>query len=455
MHKKWFLVLASATAGASLFLLPELTHFFVFSFLLPIFFGSLIGYRLSFREGFVWGLLFFGSSLLGILVLLHESAEGTWRYLGYGFLVIYFALYTSLWFGASDYLINFFSIKNVYKRAAVWFITSGIYFFLVHYYSLFIFGQEQGYALGNPLVAAAINPMMQNILPIIGTMGAWCALVAVQLALSLLLTKMKRAMVAIFILILYQFITAGGWWGREPYGASLPPYLNSLGYLCAPPGEHEYPWDIAQEISHQLFDLRQRHPEVSIILMPESSCKFALNKYPRIIQSWIDTVLHEDCILCIGSHRQDENQLFNCLYCINIGPIIFTYDKQQPIPFGEYIPYPWNKIKSVEQLFLNNKKSFKAGCTCASFTLPQFTCIPQICYELYFCSSDPGKNLAKNVPVLAVTNDAWYGKTPHFQRFLLLLARYRALEWGRPIMYIAHTGGWWLEPHGKMVELKN
>jgi apolipoprotein N-acyltransferase len=85
-----------------------------------------------------------------------------------------------------------------------------------------------------------------------------------------------------------------------------------------------------------------------------------------------------------------------------------------------------------------------------------FTCIPQICYELYFAKQDPGATLgaAKNIPLLEVSNDDWFKGTPYFQQLLLLLVRYQAIEWQRPIIYVAHTGGWFISKDGALIPLQ-
>jgi apolipoprotein N-acyltransferase len=317
-----------------------------------------------------------------------------------------------------------------------------------------------GLTVANPLITLVNKPLFLIPLPYIGTMGLWSLILIFQLLISVVFIQCASRtclLIAITVIALASLSILSD----ESTTNATPSYLDTIGYIAPPEREHANHWDTSQEITQKIFALRQRYPEVAIFCMPESSCKFALNNYPSMTASWLDAVLHDDCSLLIGSHRQHENKLFNCLYCVQKGPIISTYDKRSPMPFGEYVPFPWNTIKSVEQLFLNNKRKFYAGDSTAPSILTErngFTCIPQICYELYFSSGDPGitikVKLPHDIPVLGISNDTWFAKTPYFQQLLLLLCRYRAVEWNRPILYIAHTGGWWLSEDGAIVTLQ-
>lgn len=144
----------------------------------------------------------------------------------------------------------------------------------------------------------------------------------------------------------------------------------------------------------------------------------------------------------LGAQRGDgTGRYFNSLAVIGAGGAVEAiYDKHHLVPFGEYVPFAG--------LFFDTPLAGFAGQLLAGFDpgpgprlldgLPGGPAAPLICYEAVFprhllgLPDRPGW-------VLQITNDAWFGRVagPHQH---LAQARFRAIEFGLPVVRAANTG---------------
>ncbi|MBI2518803.1 MAG: apolipoprotein N-acyltransferase [Bdellovibrio sp.] len=118
-----------------------------------------------------------------------------------------------------------------------------------------------------------------------------------------------------------------------------------------------------------------------------------------------------------------------------------VYHKHQLIPFGEGLPFgPLNRPLSA---LLSNISFFAKGTEFPLFQLSKGTnFITAICYEILF--PDFLRTYFANVStyphfIINLTNDSWYGDTAEPEQHLFL-AKWRALEFGLPIIRSTNTG---------------
>ena len=97
--KKFFLILLSSILfNLSLFFTKKL-FFCVFLFLIPLYYLFLEKKNeISYKEGFLWGFLFWSVHFYYLFILINEHAYGSFKFLTIIFLVFYFSLYSGLWF---------------------------------------------------------------------------------------------------------------------------------------------------------------------------------------------------------------------------------------------------------------------------------------------------------------------------------------------------------------------
>jgi apolipoprotein N-acyltransferase len=136
---------------------------------------------------------------------------------------------------------------------------------------------------------------------------------------------------------------------------------------------------------------------------------------------------------------------YNSAYLFDAdGTISGRYDKMVPLPFGEYLPWPFSYLRGV----IEGVGNFRAGTTPTTFRLTRggWTFSTPICYEAIL--ERAMRDLADVDLFVNITNDGWFGDTaaPHQHA---MLAAVNAVSLGRPMLRIAYTGvSMVVEPHG-------
>ncbi|GEP11968.1 apolipoprotein N-acyltransferase [Methylobacterium gnaphalii] len=207
--------------------------------------------------------------------------------------------------------------------------------------------------------------------------------------------------------------------------------------------------------------------DVTHIVWPESAFPFLIQRDPQTLGR-IGAVLPKDKHLITGAARAQEPLtrehavFFNSILTIEHGGTLGqTYDKVHLVPFGEYLPGPFDAI--LRALGLRQFVSVPGGFTPGSRAGQRILPIPglppvaaTICYESIFPGAivpADAADAAAVVPglILNLTNDAWFGDTPgphqHFAQ-----ARLRAVEEGLPLVRDANSGiSAVVDAHGRIV----
>lgn len=142
---------------------------------------------------------------------------------------------------------------------------------------------------------------------------------------------------------------------------------------------------------------------------------------------------------------KDDYTAYNSLYLFGReGQILGRYDKNVPLPFGEYLPLA--SVFPILREWIKGPGNFRAGEGAEVIVGNTFRYAPPICYEAilpYMCARFEQPDLFVNV-----TNDAWFGDTaaPHQHA---MLAAVRSVELGVPMVRAGYTGiSMVIEPHG-------
>ena len=151
-----------------------------------------------------------------------------------------------------------------------------------------------------------------------------------------------------------------------------------------------------------------------------------------------------------GTHEPDPVDVekfrsWNSVYMFRPdGAVGGRYDKMVPLPFGEYLPFPFAFLRP----YVAGIGNFRAGDSLTQFEVDGLTFSTPICYEAIL-----ERQMLRMSDVdfyVNVTNDAWFGDTaaPHQHA---MLSAVHAMEFGRPMLRIAYTGvGMVVEPHGEI-----
>ena len=169
------LIMLSAGAGALAFVYPPILWCLAFIFLMPLFYSQ-GRMQLPAPNGFVWGNIFFGLHFMAVIPLLIRMREGWSSIFGYLALVLFFSLFSALWF----WLANF--IKRVTGASAtISFAVASFFFFTFLYRAcLFLFGRVEGIIFLYPLIPLAQMPQTLVLLPWIGAEGLLACLIGLQ-----------------------------------------------------------------------------------------------------------------------------------------------------------------------------------------------------------------------------------------------------------------------------------
>ncbi|MDG1064903.1 MAG: apolipoprotein N-acyltransferase [Luminiphilus sp.] len=175
---------------------------------------------------------------------------------------------------------------------------------------------------------------------------------------------------------------------------------------------------------------------VDLVLWPES----ALPAYRDRVDDYlnhISTIAHEtETTLITGIPTRDENGRYNSIIALGLGA--GEYRKQKLVPFGEYVPFE-QSLRGLIKFFDLPMSNFIPGpnvppiLSTGTLNVASF-----ICYEVVY--PDFVWTGARTAEVLiTVSNDSWFGRSmgplQHLQ-----MARFRALETGRPLLRGTNNG---------------
>ena len=206
-------------------------------------------------------------------------------------------------------------------------------------------------------------------------------------------------------------------------------------------------------------DLSLGDPNFSpdLIVWPETAYPFAINSEKMQKDLWTVPPVMREIIsktqseLLFGGYDQltfppvPENPYFEAEFnsAILLGKKALTkekYHKHLLIPFGETLPF--GPLTELASRYLKNVSFFARGERFPTFELDngiQF--VTPICYEILYSSFIKGMIDLEKYPefIVNLTNDSWYGDTAEPYQHLFL-AKWRAIEFGIPIIRSTNTG---------------
>lgn len=432
-HRK-ILVSSSALILAASYLITFL-WWTVFIFLIPLFFCALKYPIKPYKDGLVWGLLFWTIHYYGIVYVIYEKGEGEWRLLAGLFLILYSSLYVILWFAIAKRLAHLRDSSS--WKVVCWIVATFFYFYWVRYYMFFIFNQKIGYSFGLPTLLLAHSPKTLVLLPTFGTNIFLLITLASGGMAALALYERSYCKLLFALAVLVPFGVGFVW--QPP--AEKPKALNLFGYIT--PISSPSPYECAVDINEKITELLIRHPSVQYVVMPESAYPFYLNEDRQALELWRTNALRNNACLLLGSYRNEKtSQGHNSFYHIQEGRIISFYDKRLQFPFIEY--HPWNHCEKIKELFLKNKKEF----TCSKRTAHPFilsdtlSVMPMLCSDLFF---DLPLSTNNKWPIVCAVNDNWFSIL-YMRKLMLLFAVYKSIETSHDIIYVSYSHGVWLSP---------
>lgn len=176
-----------------------------------------------------------------------------------------------------------------------------------------------------------------------------------------------------------------------------------------------------------------------LIIWPETSVPYLFQNAGRLFPVVAEAASGAPVLM--GIQRADGLRYFNSLVHVSPdGDAQPVYDKHHLVPFGEYVPLGDAMTRlGIRAFAAQYGQGYSAGLGPQVLDMGAVgTVLPLICYEAVFPRD------IRNAPqrpdwILQVTNDAWFGDFSGPQQHLIQ-ARFRAIEFGLPVVRVANTG---------------
>lgn len=402
-----FYVVSSAALYAASFLWVPFFWWMLFFFLMPLFF-VLQFYRLSFWHGFLWGCISYSLLLSAVWLVSIEYGTGWFRYGAPGLLVIWFALWSGVWF----LLLGITCSYNGYAKIFLQISITTFYFMGIHNGVLWpFFCRMEGYPFTYPLI-----PLMYVVSPLLLSLVHKAGALFIVVAIQVCFVQITR-----YVLLAIVFFFISGPQEKEDWKNDI--VCSAQRWQCTQPYER------AQEICHHLITVKEQWPEKKVIVLPESTFPFILSEHVYAMTMWTDNVLHNDTYLILGTYRREGAKLFNSFLIIHQGRIIYYYDKKHLITFFEQNHFKTKLFKKGNSLFLLKKEPFSVGSSAPiPFTLTgSDQLFPLICSESFWAMPSQAR-------AIALINDSYF-RLDYFPLTMRLLAYMNALEAKTDLLY--------------------
>lgn len=434
---KWVLLGASALLYSAAFIWSAYLWWLVFVAWVPLFYCAATEY-LSFKEGFFWGSLIILGNMWGTFYSLFLMATGAFLLkLLPGFVItLYLGFYGALWFWLNNRLISFFSVEySKIGRLSIWLITAWGFVWWMDRGSLWIFNTFEGYHLMHPLVPLTEQIQFLGLLPKIGI---------VPLSFLWLLTNCLLALLLLYPLHWYSMVLLGlaaaPWVVSRLYAPSFEKIPSWVDQVAVVPSWIYEPFDLSKVgkfIEEKLELLVKQKPTIKVAILPESSLpKCNLQTAKEIAFSWGMQRFGHQLTVVIGAARWEKEHCYNSAYLLCNGSISDVYDKRHRMILTEGLAPWWRNplvatlYKVTEEPIALSQKQHPVWCLTEGVT-----CVPYICSELFF-NPYPDDPFFDEM-LLVVCNDTWC-EVEYVQRLMYLIARLKALQWERDILYAGY-----------------
>jgi len=386
----------------------------------------------AFWRGLLFGLGFFGTGVSWVYVSIHTFGDAP--ILLAAFITIVFALILALFTACNGYLLNrYFPENTAYKNALAF---PAIWVFLEWIRSWFFTGFPWLF-----LGYSQIDTAMRGYAPLFSVYGVSLIVVMCSGLIVNMILFFRKKSFAFFCSQIFFFVAL---W-LIGLGCSYISWTNVDGKpikisLVQGNIPQSVKWSPNQLVPtlKVYHDLTQKHWDSAIIIWPES----AIPAPRQYVDDFLSAIAyeakshHSTIITGIPLSAVDKPGYYNAI--ITLGEGNGVYYKRLLVPFGEYVPMArfFQRILNVLNFPMSDfiPGNFRpqplsaAGIKIAGY----------ICYEIAYPEQVLLYNNGAGL-ILTISNDAWFGHSIA-QAQHLQIARMRALEMGRPSLFVSNNG---------------
>lgn len=384
----------------------------------------------AFWRGWLYGIGLFGSGVYWVYISIHNFGNASifLAALITGLFIALLALFPAF---TSFLLTRYFPLthpaKLLYAFPAIWVLLEWVRSWIFTGFPWLTIGYSQ------------INSPLRGFAPLFSVYGvSFAVILSSALLVSILIHIKQKKPFYRYCLVLLLLWLVGGYLSKISWthsqGTPLQVSLvqgNITQYLKWSPDEV-----LPTLIRYQ--ELTEKHWDSKIIIWPEAAIPIALQDAQSFIEAMHQKAKQHQTTLITGIPIKDErkNAYYNAVIALGNGRGVYL--KQRLVPFGEYTP----AIPFLTHLL-------------TLFNIPMSDVIPSphlaqplfadnikiatfICYEIAF----PEQVLSRDGHIdvlLTVSDDAWFGHSIA-QAQHLEMAQMRALEMGRPVLFVSNNG---------------
>ncbi|MCD6039561.1 MAG: lnt [Gammaproteobacteria bacterium] len=385
-------------------------------------------------RGWLYGLGFFGTGIYWIFISIHTfgNAPIFLAALITGAFIALLSFFPAL----NGYLLNrYFPDNNGRKMIcafpAIWVLLEWVRSWFCTGFPWLLLGDSQ------------INSPLKGFAPIYGVYGVSLAVllgsgIIVHAIRNTQKGKYKSVYSSLFSFIVLWIIGGGltfiTW--THPQG---PPLQISLiqGNIA-----QTLKWspEQLQPTLERYLALTRKHWDSKIIIWPEDAIPLPLPSALDFV-SELDSEAkqhHTALITGIPIKNGDRDNYFNAV--IAIGSSTDAYLKHHLVPFGEYTPSPsiFKPLIGFVNIPMSNLVASRSQLK--PLTIQDIKIATFICYEIAYPELVVSASQDNQVGILlTISNDAWFGHSIASAQHLAI-AQMRALEIGRPLLFVSNTG---------------
>src|SRR3990167_4588237 len=387
----------------------------------------------AWRRGFLFGIGLFGTGVSWVFTSVHVYGDAP---LPFAILVTTgFIMLLALFPAYVGYLLNRFfpyatPVKTFCAFPALWVLSEWLRSFIFSGFPWLLIGYSQ------------TNSPLKGFAPILSVFGVSLAVLWSSALLVNAFSYWKQQQYSLVYRNLLAFallwILGSGlclihW--TKPNGDSLHVSLVQ-GNI---PQEMKWSPESVQFSLERYFNLTEPLWEKDkLIIWPETAIPLTLQQAEPFVEELDQKARSSQSTLMTGIpvHNPSGDGYYNAL--ITLGAKREAYLKHRLVPFGEYLPLPKLIQPIVNYLHIPMSDMIPGTMKMQPFIVNGIKILPFICYEIAF----PEQVLSRDKTIgmlLTVNNDAWFGDSPA-QAQHLQMARMRAIEMGRPGLFVSNDG---------------
>lgn len=196
------------------------------------------------------------------------------------------------------------------------------------------------------------------------------------------------------------------------------------------------PYKLAFTIYNEIQKIVKDNPDIQIIFTPETAFPFSFTDYPEIIKWFYNDLKNKKIHILLGSHKREKNKFYNVVYHIFDGKIINIYYKTHLVFFCENVPKTWQKLFNLSSE-LFLKDSIEFEKPCKKNTIFE---IDGKSYSPLICSDIFfKKDFSKMQPyIILFRNESWFS-TEYMKRLMNNYIKLKALELRKSIFCVSQN----------------